>query len=76
MDLHSDKQTLISRHYGNFVKIDHNKITYEGIWFYSDPYDLPNWLFGIVVRLPRWVNCSSRLEREVVDVLVGDPRKL
>ena len=73
MDFHPKNQKLISRQYLDFVKIDSNTITYEGIWFYSRRYDIQDWLNGLITRLPGWMSCSCRLENPVVDVLVGDP---
>lgn len=44
------------------------------MWFYDHHYDLQTWLEGIIVHLPRWINCSCELN--VIDVLAGDPGKV
>lgn len=76
MDFHPKQKTLISRSYRNFIKLDHGAIGYEGIWFYAAPYYIEPWLDKIVIRLPRWINCSCDLEEEIIDALVGDHSQL
>lgn len=46
-------------------------LSHDGLWFYASYYIIPDWLTPNLRELPRWVTCSSTIDKKIVNSFVG-----